>query len=166
MRRGLTLIELLVAGMLISVLVGAFAWTLIAGFKFWASGNDRAIVVQNADHTIKAMFRDISEATTITEASSENITFSADINDNDTPVTVSYALTNNTLERTIGSNTVTLAPNVQSITISYKNSSGATIIPVTQQDRDTIRMITIRLTMSKASENFSIGSSVRCRNLN
>lgn len=164
MKKGLTLIELIITTALVSVLIGVFCWLLLAGFRTWVSGKTRADMVQSADRAMETMTRWISVATSITAASANSITFTGDIDNDSMQETVSFSLSGTNLQRTVGGTAITMAPNTQTLSFTYVNSAGAPIVPADQAARDTIRLVNVSATTSASGETVTLKSGVFCRN--
>jgi hypothetical protein len=77
---------------------------------------------------------------------------------------VSYSLSGTVLQRTLNGVAQNLARNAQAVAFTYRNTSNIVFVPITQADRDTIRVVTIVLTMTQADETTTFGSSAYCRN--
>ncbi len=163
---GLTLIELLIAAMLFSVIIASSAWLLLVGFKEWSSETDRINIRQEGMPAMETMVRYLGMASNITAASSTSVTFSADVDNNGSneTVTISYDAVNKKINRTISGTTATLTPYVSSFSFTYYQAGQVLFVPVTQADRDTIKIVTITITMSKGSDTITLSSSAFCRN--
>ena len=164
MKKAFTLIELLITMVVMAAVTGVFAWALFAGFDTWVSGKNRADLFQSADRAIETMVRWISQATSITAATASSITFTADIDGDVTIETVTFAVSGTNLQRTVGTSTVTMVPNTQSLGLIYTNTADTVIVPANQTDRDTIHIVTPTLTISLEGETDTLSSSVFCRN--
>ena len=167
MKKGFTLIELIIVILLLSILVGVLSWILVVGLKTWGSGRNRAELRQDGVLAMESMTRDLTRASAITAAGTSNITFASDVNGDGTDETVTLALdaVNKRLNRTVGGATTILTPNIQTFTLSYcKVNTETTFTPVSQDDRDNIRIITISLILNKLDETVTLSSSVYARN--
>lgn len=165
-RKGMTLIELIIAIMLVAILAGALTLPLITQLKVWVSGMNRSNLIQGSSIALQTMSRYISQAVSITAATAGAITFTADINDDSIDETVTFDTSGTNLQKTIDASTAVLAPNAQTLSFVYRNASDVAFVPANQTDRDAIRVITVTLTMSLANETLTESTSVRCRNRN
>ena len=164
---GLTLIELIITILLISAIIGAAILMLTTGLKIWSSDKDRLDIRQNGSLAMERITRYLELANNITAASANSITFAADINNDGTDETVAIVFSdvNRNINITIDGITAILTPDAQSFSLSYyQSNTSASFTPVTQADRDGIRVITISLTMNKGSDTVAFTSSVFCRN--
>lgn len=128
---------------------------------------DRAGIRQDASLAMDKMMRDLSQASGITAANATSITFAADTDANGVNEIETFAFDSGRkkINKTVNGVTTTLTPDVQAFTLSYrKANTEIPFTPVSQADRDSVRVIVIALTMNKASENFSLSSSVYPRN--
>ncbi|MDO8536124.1 MAG: prepilin-type N-terminal cleavage/methylation domain-containing protein [Candidatus Omnitrophota bacterium] len=166
-RSGLTLIELLIAMLLFSAIIGAAILMLSTGLKIWNSNNNRTNIRQNGSLAMETITRYLEQANNITAASASSITFSADVNNDGTDdiITIAFAAANKRINITIAGATSILAPDVQNFSLLYYQSNTQTsFIPAIQADRDGIRIVTISLTMSKGNDTVTLSSSAFCRN--
>lgn len=164
---GITLIELLMAMALFSVIVGAALSIFTVSLNIWDSSQSRIDIRQNGSLAMEKMVRYLELANNITAATASSITFTADVNNDDTDETVTLALdtVNEKLNQAISGVTMTLTPGVQSFSLSYYKSDTETpFTPLIQADRDTIRIVNLSLIMNKGSDTVSLGSSAYCRN--
>jgi predicted component of viral defense system (DUF524 family) len=164
---GLTLIELLLAAVLFSVIIGSSVFLLSIGLKVWDSNKDRVEIRQEGNLGIETMVRYLSLASNITAASTTSMKFSSDVNNDGTNerVTLAFDSSNKKINKTLRRTTTTLTPYVQSFSFSYcQANTDTTFTPVTQADRDTIKIVIISMTMNKGSDTISLSSSAYCRN--
>ncbi len=127
----------------------------------------RAEIRQDANLAMEKMVRDLSQASGITAADANSITFAADTDANGVNEIVTFSFDNSRkkINKIFNGITTTLTPYVQAFTLLYRKANTELYFtPVSQPDRDAIRVIVINLSMNKASENFSLSSSVYPRN--
>lgn len=169
-QEGFTLIELIIVIVLFSILAIAVFWTFVVGLRAWGSGMDRAIIRQDANLAIERMVREISQASEISMAKSDEIQFDADLDGDGLVETIKFDVSNdNNLERTeviTGPDiVVTIARNVQDFTLRYLDGDNDTLlIPVAGPTQDDIRVIVISLTLDDGDETITLSSSVYARN--
>lgn len=167
MKKGFTLIEVIIVISLLSILIGSLSWIFVVGLRTWNSGSNRAEIRQDSNLALETVIRNLALASNITAAASDNITFSADVDEDSVDDTVSFSLDvlNKRLNRTINGTTTILASNVQDFALSYcQANTEATFTPLSQEDRDNIRVVKVALTMNKADETFALNSSAYTRN--
>jgi type II secretory pathway pseudopilin PulG len=168
---GFTLIELIIIIALFSILAAAIFWTFVAGLRAWGSGRDRAYIRQDANLAIERMVRELSEASEINTAGSDEIEFDADLDGDGSVETIRFDVSNDdNLERTeviTGPDIiVTLARNVQTFTLGYylDGDNDTLLSSVTGPSRDDVRVIVISLTLNEGGETLTLSSSVYTRN--
>ena len=168
MRRGTTLIELIIVIVLFSILAGFISWTFVAGLKVWDSGINRTKAREDASLAMERMVRELGQASLITAAQVDGITFVADVDDDGSNETITFDVSSNNLIRGVGSLSTILASNVQSFDLSYRNLVNKLMaLPEDTSgpdERDKIRVIIISLTMNKDDEIITLSSSVYARN--
>lgn len=159
--------ELLIAALLFSFIIGASVLVFNAGLKAWSFNKDRADIRQDSVLAMDMMARYFSLASSITAASATGITFKADVDDNgtDDDVTFSFDAVNKKLDRVINTVTTKMASNVQSLALSYcQSGTETTFTPADQAGRNLIRIVIMDLTMNKGNETIVLRSNGYCRN--
>lgn len=168
MRKGWTLLELTISITLLSILLVAISWVLVAGLKVWGSGIGRAQMRQGACLAIERMTREISQAFSITDAQTDKIGLEVDLDGDETNEEVSFSLSGADLIRTEGSVVVTLASNVQSFILAYRDLNNVAMsIPAdvsSQAKRDNIRLVNTSLVMTRDNDTLKLTSGVYTRN--
>lgn len=168
MRKAFTLIELTLVWALLSVFVGVVLWIFSVELKMWGSSRDRVMIRQQGHQALNRMVRELSQTNSITSAAAGAITFLADLDDNGTDETITLNTSGSNLNRTEGAVVNSLAFNVQSFGIAYRDLSNNLLTPPggtdTQAERDTIRVVTLSLTMNKTDETLNLSSSVYLHN--
>jgi len=165
MKKGFTLIELIIVIVLFTMLSVAVFWTFVAGLKIWNSGKNRADIRQGGNWAIEKMVRELSQAYSIREAVEDEITFWADPDGDDE---VTFNTDDNELIRTTDSVETILTPYVETLELSYRDiNNGLMTLPEgtdSQAERDNIRVIIISLTLNQGDEAVTLSSSVYTRN--
>jgi len=164
---GITLVELLMAMALFSVIIAVTISMFTLSLDVWGSGRSRFDITQDGNLALERIVRYLELASNITAATETEITFDADVyNDGtDDTITITFDAVTKKLNQTIDGVTMTLAPYVQDFTFSYYQSDTETpFTPLIQDDRDTICVIMLSLTMNRGSETITLGSSAYCRN--
>ena len=170
MKKGFTLIELIIVIVLFSIIVFPVTFSFIVGVRSWESGKNRAYIRQSANLALEIMERDISRATSITDAAADEIEIEVDLTDDGTDETVNFNLDsdNNVLQRDVDGTTTILARDVGGFTLSYTDlNNDSMTIPqdvASQKKRDDIRIVNMLLDMSDGVEQITLSSSIYCRN--
>ena len=76
-KNGLTLIELLVATTIMSVLVFAVGYTFVIGLKLWHEGYSRVDIRTDISQAFELMSKNLRQATSIDTLTASSITFTA-----------------------------------------------------------------------------------------
>ena len=168
MKKGLTLTELIIVILLFSIIVAFLGQAFVVGLRSWDSGKNRAGLRQEGNFALEKMTRETCLAASITTAAADQITFEADLDDDSSDETITFELSSNELIRTVGSIDTVLARNVQTFTLSYRDVNDSPMsLPSdvsNQAKRDTIRIVTIVLTLNDLDETTTLSTSVYCRN--
>lgn len=171
MKKGFTLIELIIAVALFSILTVFVALTFLVGLRVWGSGRERAEITQDGILSIERMVRELGQASEIRSAQADRVRFDADLNSDGSDETITFAVSGGVLERTEqGGAQIDLAPNVGNFALSYYTSNSDPMVddpmpfPVTGPQLDTVRVIAISLTLEQADEAITLSSSAYTRN--
>lgn len=168
MKKAFTLIELVIAVVLISIFVISVFEVFRVGLTIWGTGLDRARLRQDSRAAMERMTRELSQAGSITSAAADQITFLVDLDDNGSDETVSYSLSAGNLLRAEGAVTTVLARYVQSIGLTYRDLNNNILTPPggtdSQAERDTIRVIGIAIGMARDNETFNLSAGIHARN--
>lgn len=164
-KKAFTLTELIVITALLSIMTVVIAVVFLTGLKAWSSGLNRTGIREEGSIAMERMMRDLSQASNITAATAATITFTADVDNDSVNETVTFSRdVDNNLIRTVDGSAITLTPNAQALAFSYTDLNNTSIVPASQADRDTIRVVTMALTMSKSGETYTLSSSAYTRN--
>ena len=167
-KKAFTLIELTIVLVLLSIFIGAVLLIFVVQLKAWGSSLNRTVIRQQGHQALSRMVRELNQTNSITSASSNALTFLADLDDNGSDETIILSTSGNNLNRTEGAVIVPLAFNVQSFSLTYRDSSNNILTPPagtdTQVERDTIKVVGLSLTMTKADETLNISSSAYLHN--
>ncbi len=154
-KKAFTLIELIIATALLSIMVAVITTVFLAGLKVWISGRNRTEIREEAGIAMESMVRDLSQAGPITAATAAAITFTADIDNDSVNETVTFSLDAGNIIRTVDGAAATLMPDAQTLAFSYIDSNNTGIVPpFTPAQLSSIRVVTIFLRMSKAAETY------------
>ena len=167
-KSGFTLIELLIVVILFFILTGVAITAFTVGLRSWDSGLNRTDVRLESGRAMERMVRDISQASSITNAKDDTITFLVDLDDDGNDETVTFDVISNDLVRTVDGTDIPLATNVDALTFSYRDLNDDLMNPpgdtANQTKRDNIRIVLISIDMSRGDETFNLSSSVYVRN--
>ena len=164
-KTGFTLLELIIAIVFFTIFAGVVFWTFVVGLRVWGSGMNRAYIRQDANLAIERMVRELSQAKSFTIAQADQVKFDADIDNDGTVETVTFAISDGSLERTVDGTTTVLTSDLQTVEFSYRDLNDAAMaFPITGNDRDNIRVIVMFLTLNEGKETFTLSSSAYARN--
>lgn len=164
-KNGFTLIELIIVIVLFVMLAAAVFWTFVAGLRAWDSGWNRADVRQAGNLAIEIMTRELSQAKSFTVAQAGKVKFDADIDNDDSDETVTFAADDGCLKRTVDGIATVSTPNLQKLEFAYRDLNDAAMtFPITGNDHDNIRGIVIFLILNKGDETIMLSSGVYVRN--
>ncbi|MDP3791433.1 MAG: prepilin-type N-terminal cleavage/methylation domain-containing protein [Candidatus Omnitrophota bacterium] len=159
--KGLTLIELLISILLISVMLGAVWLIYSAGFNVFYSQVSRYDIKDQMSLAYTTMTSELHQATAITAATATSITFTADTNSDGVSETIQYTWAGTVgapLNRVVGATTTAMVRSVQSLAFSYYNTNNALLsIPVTLSN---VRLVAVDGTAVKADETFHLRTSI------
>jgi len=164
MRKGFTLIELIIVITIIGIIAGVVGFILFGAVDAWTFKFNRADLLADGRLAVNRMVREIREIKdddSVTTASSSEFRFT-----NAGNVDITYNLSSTVLNRTADSVTNVLAEDVSSLTFTYYDScaSGATSITPTVGANTNIRRVLIGLTLTKNGENVYVRSQSVPRN--
>lgn len=137
---GITLIEIIIVIVVISLLSGITAQFLNLGFLGYYQGQNSIDVDSQAQVALNRLMNDLHRlrsASDITTANASDLTFT-DLDGN----VISYQVNGSQLQR----NNLALANNVQSITFQYYDITGTVLVtPVSEANKPLIRLIKLNL---------------------
>ena len=164
-KNGFTLIELVMAIVLLGIIAGIGVPLLIAVNQGWLIARDRNQAGEAGMVAMERMLREIrmvNNDTSIIAADNTTLQF-IDVNSYD----LTFELSNNTVRRTNSSASDVLADNVNSLSFTYYDSNGSAIAtPLVNPSQTDIRRIRVDFSLSADSGNLSFMSEVAPRNLN
>ena len=164
-KTGFTLIELVIVIVFFTIFSGAAFWTFAAGLRAWGSGRDRTYIRQDASLAIERMVRELSRAKGFTIAQAAQVKFAADIDNDDSDESVTFAVNDGSLERTVDGTTTVLTSRLKTLELSYRDLNDTVMaFPITGNDRDNIRVVVISLTLDEGAETFELSSGAYVRN--
>ena len=168
MKKAFTLTELTIVLVLLSIFIGAVFLVFVVQVRTWGSSLNRTMIRQHGHQALNRMVRELNQTNSITSASSGAITFLADLDDNGSDETITLNTSGNSLRRTGGAVITTLAFNVQSFGLTYRDLNNNILTPPagtdTQAERDSIKVVVLSFTMNKADETLNLSSSAYLHN--
>ena len=158
-RPGFTLLELIIAMAVISVVMAGVFMAFSMAMKVFMEEASRTDVYIGADHAVSVMTKELKGAREIVSASSREVSFwLSDLNDdgtreaNETIIYLWSTSPESSLKRFEGVSYESLAFNVMDFELSYDNPSA-------------VGLIKIKLAVGNASNIVTLESSVKPRNL-
>lgn len=189
-KKGMTLVETIVAVGITAMVLGVISWTLISFYRSNAYIIQEAVAVNDARREVEMMVREIREATysdtgayPLVSASSTEFIFYSDIDKDNNVERIRYSLNGTTLERgeteatgtplvydTGNESVTTLSPYVRNGTTTplfrYFDSAGNEVLDTT--NLSSISLVKIRMVVnvveSRNPEEFTIYSTAQIRN--
>jgi prepilin-type N-terminal cleavage/methylation domain-containing protein len=165
MKKGFTLIELVIVLVLFSILAGFILWVFSAGLKAWNFDMDRSNLRESGNLAIETMARELSQAHSIRSAAAAEITFWADAAGAEE---VTFSAVSGELIRTDNAGARVLAHNVQTLGLLYRDTDDNPMaVPRSvrkQSGRDNIRVVIMSVTLNDGDETIRLSSSVYLRN--
>lgn len=163
--KGLTLIELMIAIVLVSLFIGAVTLLYKTGFSTFYSQGVRVSGKGGAGRALVNMAQELREATSVTDAQQTSVTFTRDTDGNGTDETIQFTWsgTAGTALNRVASCTQPVVLNVNNLSLSFYDSSNNLLsFPVTASQA---KMALIDLTVKEQDETFQLRSQARFRNL-
>ncbi len=159
--KGLTLIELLISVMLISVILGAIWVVYSTGFIVFSGQTSRYDIKEEASLAFITMTKELHQALSITAATATSVTFTADLDNNGVNETIQYTWSGAAgapLNRVVGAVTKTLVRSVQSIAFTYYNDNNVLLsVPVTLAN---VHLVAVDATAIKGDETFRLRTKI------
>lgn len=165
MRKGFTLLELIIVIIIFIIIMGSAGWFFVVGLRTWLSGMNRTEIRQDSALAMERMVRELSQLNNIIIAQQDRVRFDADVNDDGTDERITFDTTAGNLERTVTGTSTILARNVSNFQLAYYDLNDDLLsFPIPGGQRDNIRVIEITLTMNKADETLLLSSGAYARN--
>ncbi|UCB57588.1 MAG: prepilin-type N-terminal cleavage/methylation domain-containing protein [Candidatus Omnitrophota bacterium] len=165
MRKGFTLLELIIVIIVFVIIAGSAMWFFAVGLRTWLSGMDRTEIRHDSALAMERMVRELTQTKSITIAQEDAITFIADVNDDGADESINLTTVAGNLERKVTGVGTILARNVSNFQLAYYDLNDDLLsFPVLGADRDNVRVIEITLTMNKADETIVLSSGAYARN--
>lgn len=163
---GLTILELLLAAVLMSLFVGTVYETVIVGLRQVNTAGEREEIRNQLTLALDLMTREASLASNVDNAEDQRLQFDADLNgDGSTENNINYQVVNGVLQRQYNGTSVTLISNLTTFDVDCTDLNGANMTtPVASGSLHNIRVAKITATAVKHDESLSVASSVFLRN--
>lgn len=166
LRSGFTLIELILVTLLISILLGAITATFVVGLRAWDVGILHGGVKKDASYSLRIMSEEIKQATSITAANQNNITFVADLDRNGVDESITYSwsgVIGENFNKIQGTTTTPLARDVESVQLQYYDANNNLLSPPVTAS--SVRVVEIALRLKKEDESIRYISKFRPRGI-
>ncbi|MBU0672466.1 MAG: hypothetical protein KJ732_05515 [Candidatus Margulisbacteria bacterium] len=153
--KGFTILEFVLATSLSLMVIGVVVSAYIVSMRVFNQQISQSDIFWDGHRAVETMTKEIRECLEVTSAEASTITFWwKDLDGSttrDANETVSYALANQNLRRTIGSTSRGIANNVTSLSFAYNTNPNPSLVTVT-------------VTLSRQGETTTVESKARIRN--
>ncbi len=168
MKKGVTVIELLIAILVVGMLSLGLAYIITSGLKVWSGGQKRTEVLDQGRISIERLSRELRQAVrnTLATLTVNDVKFNAVLGGNTTYI-VEYKLSGTALQRSektsagAADDFVNIAESINNLNITYYDSAGAET--ATASDVRTVR-VTLVMDMPAPEQDINIITEVRPRN--
>ena len=168
-RNGLTLVELMVTLVLISILVGAVWMVCNSGISVFYSQFTRTGVKGEADKAFTTLNNELRQTVSITAATATSLSFTLDSDGDGVNESIQYSWSGtagaplNRISTSPSSFTIPVVNSVSNLALSYYDASNSLLsFPVTASQ---VRLVAIDLTISSKDETFELRSKIKLRDL-
>lgn len=162
---GFTLIELLISVVLVSVMLGAVWMVYDVGFKVFHDQFTLTGIKGEVGRLMTNISRELRTAASLTAAAEEDLTFTADSDDDGVNESVQYiwsGVPGEELSR-VSSETMPVVRYVDSLSFSYYDANNDPLsFPVTASN---VKEVALDITVIENDETFHLRSKVKLRNL-
>jgi len=171
-RRGLTLIELLIAALLVSVLLGAVWIVYNTGFRVFYGQWTRSGIKGEAGNLLINMSSQLRQAASVTESLTRSVTFTADLDSDGLDETVRYiwsGTAGDSLNRVFTDpppvvsppvTTMSVLSSVKNIIFTYYDASNNSTTTASA-----VRLVYMDIEVDSGDETFRMRTAARLRNL-
>ncbi|MCX5657383.1 MAG: prepilin-type N-terminal cleavage/methylation domain-containing protein [Candidatus Omnitrophica bacterium] len=168
MKKGVTIIELLIAILIVGMLSLGLAYMITSGLKVWSGGQKRTEMMDQGRISVERVSRELRQAVrnTIATYNDTDVKFNAILGGNTTYI-VEYKLSGTALQRSEKTSSgaaddfVNIAESVNNLNIVYYNNSGGT--PSTANEIRTVR-VTLIMDMPAPEQDVNLTTEVQLRN--
>ena len=147
---------------LLGLFFGAVYESLLIGLRAATAANRREDVRRQLSRAMDQLTREIASAYDVDAAQDQRFQFDArDINgDGSNDTNINYRVQNGDLQRVYSGDTVTLIPDLTSLTFTYLNSAGASTSTAGQ-----VRVMQVTVTATRDGEAITMSAAADLRNL-
>ncbi len=171
--KGFTLLELFLVMALLSILLGVMGLTFLVGLRAWDTGILSGGIKKEASYSLRIMTEELKQATSITAAGLNSVTFVADLDNDGENETISYSwsgVIGESLNRTktTATGTVTtpaLARDVQGASFQYYGASNNLLGPPPAVTASLVRVVELTLQLARESETLQYLVKIRPRGI-
>lgn len=153
---------------LLSILLGVMGLTFLVGLRAWDTGILSGGVKKEASYSLRIMTEELKQATAITVANLNNITFLADLDGNGVVDTITYSwsgVAGADLSRVQGTATTILARNAQNAQFQYYNINNTLLGPPPAVTASLVRVVELTLQLAKEGETLQYLVKIRPRGI-
>lgn len=168
--RGVTLLELMLAVMMLGIFGVVIHQTALVGLRTVNAADERESVRQELSNALDLFTREARMAMNVDFSTSTRFQFDADF-DGDGSSTgnetnIDYRLQSGSFDRTYGGNTVTLVEDADSLDFNYTDGTGSSMSePVTGGNQADIRVVELVITGKNDDASLTMTSSVFLDNM-
>ncbi len=160
--KGLTLIELLISILLVSVMLGAIWIVFNTSFKVFYGQNSRQDIKAQTSQAFYVMTNELHQALSVTSATATAITFTIDSNSDGVNEAVQYIWSGTSgqpLNKVVGAQTTQLVRSVSNLSFTYYGTNSTQLsFPVSSSQ---VRLIAIDLTSTSGDESFHLRTRIK-----
>jgi len=153
---------------LLSILLGAIGFTFIVGLRAWDTGILSGGIKKEASYSLRIISEELKQATSITTAGLNSVTFVADLDNNGVNETISYTwsgVISADLSRIQGAVTTVLARNVQNAQFQYYNINNTLLGPPPAVTASLVRVVELTLQLTREGEVLQYLVKIRPRGI-
>jgi hypothetical protein len=159
---------------LLSILLGAIGLTFVVGLRAWDTGILSGGIKKEASYSLRIITEELKQATRITAAGLNSITFEADLDNNGENETISYSwsgVIGENLKRTSititppATVTTDLARNIQNAQFQYYNINNTLLGPPPAVTASSVRVVELTLQLQREGETLQYLVKIRPRGI-
>lgn len=163
---GFTLLELIIVTVLISILLGAITFTFVVGLKAWEVAMLHGGIKKDASYSLRLITEEMRQATSITTANQNDVTFVADLDGNGVDEAIRYSwsgVIGEDFNKVVGTTTTALARDAQSAQFKYYDANNNLLSPPVTAS--SVRLVELTLQLRKENESIQYVSKIRPRGI-
>ncbi len=162
--KGLTLIELLITVLLVSVMLGAVWIIYSTGFTIFYGQQSRQDIKGQVSYAFYTMTNELHQASSVTSAAATGITFTMDSNSDGVNETAQYTWSGTSgqpLNRIVSAAATELVRSVSSLSFTYYGANNVQLsFPVTPSQ---VRLVAVDLTSASGDESLRLRTKIKLR---